>query len=167
MLKTYSMDGNYNKITIELRNGNGRVKFPVEFMGGDAERIGGTVKRSTYKTGNPLEQFAIETHILFKRGKIRLDSCVETQEDVNRRRLSEMNTAAREAAGIAAPAEHVETPVDDSGLNAPEDCKCFADAVAYCMKEYNVEKTKINRVPTMRKFMKENNLAFPNVESLN
>ena len=60
MLKTYSMDGNYNSITIEHKQGMGVVRFPIEFTGGDADMLSGVMRRSTYKTESPIEQYIIE-----------------------------------------------------------------------------------------------------------
>lgn len=162
MLKTYSMDGNYNKITIEHRQGIGVVKFPIEFTGGDAEKLSGTVRRATYKTESPIEQYAIEQHPLFKRGKIRLDSSVETEADIRRRQRAIENEKARVAAGLQKPS--TEDGDVENEVNSPEDIKNIQQLRNYLVKEYGCDKTKIASPNALKGKVKELGLELPNME---
>lgn len=159
MLKTYSMDGNYNSITIEHRQGMGVVKFPIEFTGGDAEKLSGVMRRSTYKTESPIEQYAIEQHPLFKRGKIRLDSAVETEADIRREKRALENQKARVAAGLQKPSEdgaenEVVTPDDITNIQQLRD---------YLVKEYDCDRQKISSPNALKGKVKELGLELPNM----
>lgn len=153
------MDGNYNKITIEHRQGIGVVKFPIEFTGGDAEKLSGVMRRSTYMTESPIEQFAIEQHPLFKRGKIRLESSVETEADIRRRRKALENQKARVAAGLQKPSEDEE----ENGMTTPSDIKTVPQLRDYLVEVYNCERQKISSPNALKAKVMELGLELPNM----
>jgi hypothetical protein len=159
MLKTYSMDGNYNKITIEHRQGIGVVKFPIEFTGGDADMLSGVMRRSTYKTESPIEQYAIENHPLFIRGKIRLESSVKTEADIRREKRALENQKARVAAGLQQPSE------DGAENNAtiPSDITTYQQLRDYLVENHNIDRQKISSPNAMKAKVKELGLEFPNM----
>lgn len=159
MLKTYSMDGNYNSITIEHKQGMGVVRFPIEFTGGDADMLSGVMRRSTYKTESPIEQYIIEQHPLFKRGKIRLDSAVETEADIRREKMALENQKARVAAGLQQPSE------DGAENNAtiPSDITTYQQLREYLVENHNIERQKISSPNAMKAKVKELGLEFPNM----
>lgn len=153
------MDGNYNSITIEHRQGMGVVKFPIEFTGGDAEKLSGVMRRSTYKTESPIEQYAIEQHPLFKRGKIRLDSAVETEADIRREKRALENQKARVAAGLQKPSEdgaenEVVTPDDITNIKQLRD---------YLVKEHDCDRQKISSPNALKAKVSELGLELPNM----
>ena len=162
MLKTYSMDGNYNKITVEHRQGNGVLRFPIEFEGGDAEALSGNVRRSTYKTESALEQYAIEQHPLFKRGKIRLEGSVETEADIRRRKRAIENEKARVAAGLQKPS--TEDGDAENEVNSPEDIKNIQQLRDFLVKEYGCDRQKISSPNALKGKVKELGLELPNIE---
>ena len=159
MLKTYSMDGNYNKITIELRQGMGVVRFPIEFTDGDAEMLSGSLKRATYKTESPMEQYAIEQHPLFRRGKIRLESSVETEADIRRAKKALENEKARVAAGLQKATEsgngdNIITSSDITNIQQLRD---------YLVSEHGCDRTKIGSPNALKAKVKEFGLELPNM----
>lgn len=160
MLKTYSMDGNYNSITIEHRQGMGVVRFPIEFTGGDAEKLSGVMRRSTYKTESPIEQYAIEQHPLFKRGKIRLDSSVETEADIRREKRALENQKARVAAGLQKPSEDGA----ENKVVTPDDITNIQQLRDYLVEECGCDRQKVSSPNAMKAKVKELGLELPNMK---
>lgn len=159
MLKTYSMDGNYNSITIEHRQGMGVVRFPIEFTGGDAEKLSGVMRRSTYKTESPIEQYVIEQHPLFKRGKIRLESSVKTEADIRREKRALENQKARVAAGLQQPSEDGA----ENSATIPSDITTYQQLRDYLVEEYHIDRQKISSPNAMKAKVKELGLELPNM----
>lgn len=154
------MDGNYNSITIEYKKGMGVVRFPIEFTGGDAESLSGVMRRSTYKTESTIEQYIIEQHPLFKRGKIRLESSVETEADIRRMMIAKENEKKRIAAGLQDTAEQEGA----ERVVTPSDITSIAQLRDYLVSKHGCERQKISSLNSLKAKVNEYGIELPNLE---
>lgn len=110
MLKTYSTKGNTCIIPFTLKTAVSVFSFKAEFKGGDSFGLTGKTKRATFKTKKPMEQFAIESSEMFKKGLVTLDDSVETQAEIK---------AKAEAAARAMKEENEQQEKEENGSEEP------------------------------------------------